>query len=362
MPSASFRIKRGVAYAVIGAVWATCLVAVAMFVVIFAIYADLRSPATSHWTKGTGLENIARELYLGYFRPGWQDGNGYVDFDPELIYVPRPGKFSFRSPEFDVTLTFSPEGLRPAAPPTPSAGPLVAVAGDSFAMGWGVADDQAFPTLLQSQGRFAVANAAVSSYGTARELLRLRRLGWLSRAEVVIIAYSANDAEENRQFVAQAGDLLRGRDAHELWSTLGHYHQQSVSFPLVTSLVWKQIRDRQQAQGLAALWPWLVHDTFPATNERVAADLPVNAVVDNFQGVLERFPELHRQRVMVVELNDWGRQTGFSAELAARHPPGLTVVSPEFVRSDFFRFDNHLTPAGHQKVAAALAAALAGSH
>jgi hypothetical protein len=47
--------------------------------------------------------------------------------------------------------------------------PEIVVAGDSYAMGWGVQQDESFPELIERRTGRRVLNAAVSSYGTVRE-------------------------------------------------------------------------------------------------------------------------------------------------------------------------------------------------
>ena len=48
--------------------------------------------------------------------------------------------------------------------------------GDSHAMGWGVEQEEALPQVLARKSGRKVLNAAVSSYGTVREMLMLDRL------------------------------------------------------------------------------------------------------------------------------------------------------------------------------------------
>jgi lysophospholipase L1-like esterase len=63
------------------------------------------------------------------------------------------------------------------------------VLGDSIAFGYGVADEQAFPQLLDSRDNgIEAANLAVQGYGPAQELLVLQRDGLRLRPDVVVLA------------------------------------------------------------------------------------------------------------------------------------------------------------------------------
>jgi hypothetical protein len=365
MSSNSAQISRWTGRLLIVVIWSALIATLAIGAGLLAIYADLSRPHGSFLTRGTGLEEIARQLYLGYFRPGWQDGQGYIDYDPALIYVPRPGTHRFRSLEFDVTLTFTrPGALRQqpiGATESDPAAPLTAIAGDSFAMGWGVEDGETFSTLLAIHCGIRTANAAVSSYGTARELLRLRQLGLLERASTVVIAFTANDADENHRFVTQHGDLLAGRNPRDLWATLGHYRQQPLSLPLVTQLAADYLRQTRRTAGWRGVFSALTHDGFVGTNGIVPPPLPDDIMAADFLTVLAYFPELATKSIVVVEINDWGRASGFRASVMARstaHPRRFRFPVVNFAREDFFRFDNHPRPSGHAKIAAALAAAI----
>ena len=80
------------------------------------------------------------------------------------------------------------------------ASPRIIVAGDSYAMGWGVDQEKTFAQLLEKETGTRVLNAGISSYGTAREMALLKRVD-LSRLAFLIIQYSDNDYIENKGFV-----------------------------------------------------------------------------------------------------------------------------------------------------------------
>lgn len=92
----------------------------------------------------------------------------------------------------------------------------IMVLGDSFAFGEGVALDEAFPYLLERSlqerapvdVRYQVLNAALSGYGTADELARLRDYSPLVRPHAVVVAYTLNDPIPESDMAPFEDDLM----------------------------------------------------------------------------------------------------------------------------------------------------------
>ena len=348
-------ILRAIGYGAIGAIWAVLLLLLAVIAASAAIYADLRSPQEHFWTRGTGLEAIAREMYLSYFRPGWQNQVSSVEYDPELVYVPRIGSSPFQGPEFNHVMTFDRTGLRHQKEVTTDGNDLIVVTGDSQAMGWGVADDETFSSVLAEHYHLHTVNTAVSSYGTAREMLRLRRMGLLEKASMLIIQYCDNDIEENRAYLADPAGFIQKRNPRTLWESLGGYRQSSVSFPLVSRMVYQSLREKIQQGGVQKLIRQLMAspEVTAPTGELDDTSRPANEMAADFVAVLDHFPELNGKLILVVEIDDWGRTTNFIPELKrlASQRKILIPLSIPFQRVEFRRFDNHMNRAGHEKVA-----------
>ena len=68
-------------------------------------------------------------------------------------------------------------------------------------MGWGVNDDETFAAIISSRVAVPVLNLGVSSYGTVRELIRVRMQPSLDEASCIFIQYSWNDFQENSVFL-----------------------------------------------------------------------------------------------------------------------------------------------------------------
>jgi hypothetical protein len=73
-------------------------------------------------------------------------------------------------------------------------------------MGWGVAQNETFAQIVEARSGLKVLNAAVSSYGTAREVMSLQRLD-TSRLRFLVIQYCDNDFDENAAFYESNNQL-----------------------------------------------------------------------------------------------------------------------------------------------------------
>lgn len=84
--------------------------------------------------------------------------------------------------------------------------PAIIVTGDSIAMGWGSRQEETFPQLIEQHTGLTVLNAAVSSYGTVREMRLLDRLD-VSNLRHLVIQYNENDWLENETFYQNGNHL-----------------------------------------------------------------------------------------------------------------------------------------------------------
>src|SRR5579884_4098486 len=345
-------IKNLIGYLLIAGIWTVFLALVVCFLGIFAIYADLKSPQTNFFSRRFGLEPVARQLYWSYFRPGWQDRNGYAKYDPELVYIPRPGKAQFASPDFNVTLTFASNTTRWQPPPADPDAPLVLVVGDSYAMGWGVQDNETYSALLAARYGWNTVNAAVSGYGAPRELLRARKLGLLSRCATVVIDFAIKDPRENRAFLDDPLGFVAKKNPIQFWNLMQFYHQQKVSYFSVVRFTCRMLQDRFKTGGWAGLWT-SIHTNNDPFGKRVDFGYSGETMAHDFLQVIAQFPELKGKPVIVLEIDDYGSHSDFMPELQkiAATNPNIIPLPIAYERGDFFRFDNHLNRIGHEHIA-----------
>ena len=66
--------------------------------------------------------------------------------------------------------------------------PAVVVLGDSYAMGWGVAQDETIAEVIERETGLRALNAGIASYGTVREMRLLDRID-TSRLRYLVIQY-----------------------------------------------------------------------------------------------------------------------------------------------------------------------------
>ncbi len=294
--------------------------------------------------EGFLLDGV-RSIYL---REDWnvpQMDLDVVAYDPELTYLLRPGPARFRNREFDTRVAGNSAGLRDDEASLD--GPDLVVLGDSFAFGWGVERDETFPQVLERATGLKVLNAAMSSYGTARQVILLERLD-LQAARAVVVQYFMNDYRENRAFV-DAGYSLAITPEEEFLGSARDFERQTTYRPLDYLAAF--LDRRSYFPELEAV-----------SNRRVAVTL---------LEVLASSDELADLPIFLLQVDPWN---GFDrhdvvahvAELLATDNEHadlrrrLRLVSLEGVLGDddFFRLDPHLRPIGHRKVAAELEHAL----
>jgi len=118
-------------------------------------------------------------------------------FDRDLGYTLRPGSCVFSGREFSNVYDVNRIGVRDDEASLDH--PEIIVAGDSVAMGWGVDQEETYAQRIEKKFGMVVLNAAVSSYGTAREMMMLSRVQ-TDNLKYLIVQYSGNDYGENKQF------------------------------------------------------------------------------------------------------------------------------------------------------------------
>jgi len=125
-------------------------------------------------------------------------------YDSTLFYTLQPGTFIFKNREFANKYQVNSLGLRDDEVSVNF--PDIVVTGDSYAMGWGVEQDQTYSSILEKLSGLKVLNTAISSFATDRETSFLKRINTDS-IKYFIIQYSDNDYYENYQFLINHNKL-----------------------------------------------------------------------------------------------------------------------------------------------------------
>ncbi len=280
-------------------------------------------------------------------------------YDPDLFYTLRPGRFRFKNREFDVEFYVNSLGVRDddASEKDPEA----IVVGDSFAMGWGVQQDQTFAQILETNTGMTMLNAAISSYGTVRELEILKRIS-LKNLRYLIIQYYENDYFENVTYAKNHNYLpIRTKQAYK--QTVMQ-HTAAVQYFLgkhiihITKLLFQQIKSFFSYDHPMIADPQKNQEEYNRRGEE-EVDVFLNVLANSSISPVN-MPHL---KIIVFEIPSPGTNTKrhFISRLKKRVSNlsnstsfGNIVtlnLSEEFTLDHYFILDDHLTEEGHKLVA-----------
>lgn len=263
-----------------------------------------------------------------------------AQYDPALFYTLRPGVCRFEAREFAVEVRVNSSGLRDDEESLKA--PDVIVAGDSFAMGWGVAQDEAFPQAIERRTGLKALNAGIPSYGTVREMRLLDRLD-TSRLRYLLIQYDDNDKVENDEFFR--GNVLAIRPAASYRGDVQHQGKRNRYFPgKITFGILAGIFEPEPPPRDSGFSP------------KDEARYFVNAILHATRA------DLSNVQVVVFELQPYGvSQSDFAMALLKEialpgHRPYIRRMRVLDLRArikpeDYFILDDHLRPSGHARVA-----------
>jgi hypothetical protein len=278
-------------------------------------------------------------------------------YDSALLYTLRPGECDFRNREFDTRVAVNSLGVRDDEASLDA--PQMVVLGDSYAMGWGVAQEETFPQRIERVTGRKVLNAGVASYGTARELKLLERID-ASRLETLIVQYNDTDARENRAYY-EGGGRLPAPEKSRYESAVSAARSHSRYFPgkhvlTLTAILGRRIlgapikaRSKNGTPAPASQEPgeaWL----FLNVLREMASRLEAPEIL-----VFELSPADTLGRDFMAGVREELRRPEFHA-LAARVT--LLDLSDRIGPDEVFILDEHLNAAGHAVVAEAVVEAL----
>jgi hypothetical protein len=326
-------------------------VVIAVVVVETSFVVMLHAPRLTAATPRP-FRRLVQQVYRHFNRSLIQFDPRCAQYDAGITYTLKPGVCTFENLEFKNVYRINHLGVRDEEASLEA--PAAIVLGDSHAMGWGVEQDQAVPQRLARKTGMKVLNAAMSSYGTVREMMMLDRLD-TSRLRVLVVQYTDNDLIENRAFRQAAGHLPIMSEAR--YRTIArHYASQRSYYPgkYLYRLVMKVTRLEEPEPDQTSM------DPAPPAEE---AEFFLNAL----KGASH--VRLDDVQIVVFEINEQIRPARpFIAALETvkqreENPPFIrrlkTIdVAPLLTADDFYVLDDHMNSRGHEKVASALAAAL----
>lgn len=306
----------------------------------------------------------------------------FHEADPVLGWRGKPNaRMRFRRPDFDVFVAHGPEGFR-APDPAPPASPhcRLLVLGDSFVWGWGVGQGEVVTDEIQrSRPDCAVVNRGVNGFGTAQQLLLLRRELATTRYDAVALLFYGNDVADNLSskrgrrplFVLDEGRLVPRnqppaalidpvqralRDYSRVYQTLDfgasvleHAWERPTPLPAQIARAGKNLRfeDLPGAAVTLALLDTMAQEARDAGSRFVLISIPNGS---ELTALTSPYPVVRATRALLEEAS---RRHGIpwidlTPAFHAATQAGAALVYPR---------DAHWTPAGHRLAAESLLAA-----
>ncbi len=322
-------------------------VVLAIQLVISMLLAEGLLLAMYHYPAAWYPAGLRRFLTTEYFhrRDIVQLDERHARYDPDLFYTLQPGAFMFENVEFSTQFVVNTLGVRDNQRSLEQ--PEIVVAGDSYAMGWGVQQDESFPELIERRTGRRVLNAAVSSYGTVREWRMLDRVD-LSRATTLIVQYAPNDFNENDEFLKRGNQYMPS--SREEWlAAIAEQRRRGRYWPfrmVYDSVVWIK-------RGITG-WP---QGGFEPTH------YPADAAAERFLNALMHASrkDLSALRLIVLDIDEDPAFTRAldrlrQSETYPEYIRGMRVVdlSGRLTPDLHYVLDDHLNAKGHQAIADAL--------
>lgn len=322
-------------------------VILAIRLVIAVLLAEGLLLAMYHYPAAWYPAGLRRFLTAEYFnrRNIVQLDERHARYDSELFYTLEPGAFMFSNPEFSTQFVVNRIGVRDNQRSLEQ--PEIVVAGDSYAMGWGVQQDESFPELIERRTGRRVLNAAVSSFGTVREGRMLDRVD-LSRTTTLIVQYAPNDFNENDEFLKRGNQYMPS--SREEWlAAIAEQRRRGRYWPfrmVYDSVVWIK-------RGITG-WP---QGGFEPTH------FPADAAAERFLNALMHASrkDLSALRIIVLDIDedpafiralDRLRQS----ETYPAYIRGMRVVdlSGRLTPDLHYVLDDHFNARGHAAIADAI--------
>ena len=296
---------------------------------------------------------LFQQVYRHFKRSLIQFEPACTQYDPELTYILRPGRCTFENVEFSTEVRVNRLGLRDddAALEAPD----VVVLGDSYAMGWGVQQEETLERVLAHLSGLKVLNAGISSYGTAREMKLLDRLD-TSRMKFLVVQYHDSDIVENLAFREHSGTIpILGPAAYQ--ATVDWYQARQGYWPgKYLSGLFMKISGLETPEPNAPRMPSSISSVEEATLFlNVLAHGTRKPLDDVRLIVFESSEQIRPPRSFLANVAVISRRNDQPAFIRRLH---ALDVAPLLEEDDFFSLDDHLRASGHEKIGKALAGML----
>jgi len=277
------------------------------------------------------VKSIQKQIYFKGYRNIWQNNKNCSIFDKKLLYKPKIGTCEFINPEFKTNLIFS-EFYREHNNSLDSntSEDYIIVLGDSIAMGWGVNNNETFSFHLEKKLNTKVYNMAVSSYGSVREIKKLKLSPFYKNSTNIIIQYHPNDLEENKEL--DINKIYSKKEFQKKFennsSNINMYRLILGTFKSSIRLFFSDINDKIFREKNLELFDFSIHKKY-------------------LEKVLKENIDLNNKRIMIVlPINPWQKVINFP-----KNTDQIEYILVNLNESDLFIIDDHPNKFGHLKLA-----------
>tara|TARA_Y100000816_G_scaffold291895_1_gene284857 strand:+ start:506 stop:1498 length:993 start_codon:yes stop_codon:yes gene_type:complete len=277
------------------------------------------------------VKSIQKQIYFKGYRNIWQNNKNCSIFDEHLLYKPKIGSCEFTNPEFKTNLIFG-EFFREHNNKLNNnySKDYIVVLGDSVAMGWGVNNDETFSYHLEKKLNMKVYNMAVPSYGSVREIKKLKLSPFYENSNIIIIQYHPNDLGENKELninrVYQKEEFQKKFENKS--SNINIYKLILGTFKSSIRLFFSDINDKIFREKNLELFDFSIDEKY-------------------LQKVLRENIDLNKKRVIIIlPINPWQKVINFP-----ENSEQVEYILIKLNKSDFFTIDDHPNVFGHRKIA-----------
>ena len=279
---------------------------------------------------------IQKSIYFkGGFRSIWQNKKECVKFDQYLLYVPKIGNCSFDNIEFKTNLNFDKYNrIHKSFLDTNKDENGIAVLGDSYAMGWGVNDNQTYSSILEKKINRKVFNQGVSSYGTIRQVKKFINSDIKDKTKKIIIHYNLNDLSENNNldinkvYDKESSNLIFKNKKIDFFWIL---RQWKRSFRLIFNEIKKTIINNK--------------------SDIVIVDL--NKHFSKVESILKKNSIFNNKKIIILFIKE--PKMTVVDNLKKSPNKNIEYLILDLNKDNFFIVDDHLNVLGHQTIAELIA-------
>lgn len=295
-----------------------------------------------------------RLLYAHHYWQVIQTVPECSEYDSNFYYNLKPNNTcTFSNIEFSNRYTTNSRGFRDDD--SSLIQPQIICIGDSYMLGWGVDQQQTLPAQLEQLTGKKTLNAAMSSFGTARELMRYRLLD-TSAVQYLVIQYCTNDNEENKAFIDHNNVLpISSRATYDSLKAKQDWNRRY--FPGKYFVLSTKYWAKEKIKNMLGKPPSIIG---------LPLEYPRDARM--FLDILKSFPiNFQRTKIIVLEgIDKAATKSAFKPEVdkllqepayKAHFGNNIQVldVAPLLGPEDFYILDGHFRASAHQKIAAAIA-------